>query len=102
MEAEKARTVIINGREKEVTDKELRFDQVVALAFASPPSGENVVITIVQVGNPATAVSRNCVISDPGGTACPTFNLNRIGVEYRITAQGDQGSFAETVFTRSE
>jgi hypothetical protein len=63
---------------------------------------ENVVITIVQVGNPESMMSRNCVISDPGGTACPTFNLNRIGVEYRISAQGDQGSFAETLFTRAE
>jgi hypothetical protein len=63
---------------------------------------ENVILTVVQVENPETAESRNCVISDPEETLCPFFNRNRIGVTYRITAQGDQGSFAETIYTREE
>jgi hypothetical protein len=49
------------------------------------------------VENPAAAESRNCVISDPAETLCPFFNRNKIGVLYRITALGDQGSFAWAV-----
>ena len=39
-------TIIVNGREKSVTTKELTFDQVVALAFDNPPSGPNISFTI--------------------------------------------------------
>lgn len=39
-------TIIVNGREKTVTDKELSFEEIVDLAFDSPPSGPNVVFTI--------------------------------------------------------
>ena len=39
-------TIIVNGRQKEVTSKELSFEQVVALAFNPVPSGPNVVITV--------------------------------------------------------
>lgn len=35
-------TIIVNGREKVVTDRELSFAQVVALAFDNPPTGDNV------------------------------------------------------------
>lgn len=63
---------------------------------------ENVVLTVVQIEVPATAQSRNCVITDPDETICLLFNLNRVGVAYRITAQGDQGSFAEILFVREE
>lgn len=38
--------IIVNGREKVVTKKELSFAEVVALAFDNPPQGENIVITI--------------------------------------------------------
>ena len=38
--------IIVNGREKVVTGKEISFDQVVALAFAQPPTGPNIVITV--------------------------------------------------------
>ncbi len=38
--------LIVNGREKIVTKKELTFDEVVALAFDNPPTGENVLFTI--------------------------------------------------------
>jgi len=38
--------IIVNGREKTVTTKELTFDEVVALAFDNPPTGENVLFTI--------------------------------------------------------
>jgi len=39
-------TIIVNGREKIVTKKELLFGELVALAFDNPPSGENIVFTI--------------------------------------------------------
>lgn len=39
-------TIIVNGREKTVTTKELTFDQLVALAFDDPPSGEFICFTI--------------------------------------------------------
>lgn len=44
---EKAVTIIVNGRAKEVTQKELSFEDAVNLAFDnSPPTGENIVITV--------------------------------------------------------
>ena len=39
-------TIIVNGREKTVTKKELSFAEIVALAFEKPPTGENIVFTI--------------------------------------------------------
>jgi hypothetical protein len=63
---------------------------------------ENVIITVLQVEIPETAESRNCIITDPAETLCGLFNLNKIGVVYRISAQGDQGSFAEITYTREE
>ncbi len=43
---EKEYTIIVNGREKVVTTKELTFDEVVALAFDNPPSGPYICFTI--------------------------------------------------------
>jgi hypothetical protein len=39
-------TIVINARERTVTDDELTFEQLVALAFPSAPNGENVLFTI--------------------------------------------------------
>ncbi len=39
-------TIIVNGREKVVTTKELSFEQLVALAFDDIPTGENICFTI--------------------------------------------------------
>ena len=39
-------TIVVNGRQKTVTSKTLTFDEVVALAFDNPPTGENVLFTI--------------------------------------------------------
>ena len=39
-------TIVVNGRQKVVTAKELSFAQVVALAFDNPPMGENIIITV--------------------------------------------------------
>lgn len=43
---DKERTIIVNGREKTVTDKVLTFDQLVSLAFDNPPSGPLICFTI--------------------------------------------------------
>lgn len=43
---EKQFTIIVNGRAKVVTGKELSYAQVVALGFDNPPTGENVSFTI--------------------------------------------------------
>lgn len=39
-------TITVNGRPKVVTQKELTFAEVVALAFTNPPTGENIVFTV--------------------------------------------------------
>ena len=38
--------IVVNGRKKTVTSKELTFDQVVRLAYEQVPSGPNVLFTI--------------------------------------------------------
>jgi len=43
---DKELTVIVNGRERTVTTKELCFSEVVQLAFDDPPSGPYIVFTI--------------------------------------------------------
>jgi hypothetical protein len=43
---DKSITIIVNGREKTVTDNELTFSQVVQLAFDNPPYGANTLFTI--------------------------------------------------------
>ena len=45
-QGEKTRTIIVNTREKVVTQKELTFAQIVALAFDPVPAGPNIVITV--------------------------------------------------------
>lgn len=39
-------TIIVNGREKTIEKGELTFDQIVALAFDNPPTGEFICFTI--------------------------------------------------------
>jgi len=43
---DKSIAIIVNGREKIVTDDELTFSQVVHLAFDNPPYGANTLFTI--------------------------------------------------------
>lgn len=38
--------IIVNGRPKEVTSKELSFTEIVSLAFSNPPTGENILFTV--------------------------------------------------------
>jgi hypothetical protein len=39
-------TIIVNAREKKWSEKEISFQQVVKLAFPTPPPGENIVYTV--------------------------------------------------------
>lgn len=39
-------TVIVNGRQKVVTSRELSFAEIIALAYDNPPTGPNFVFTI--------------------------------------------------------
>jgi len=39
-------TIIVNARPKVVTTKEISFEQLVKLAFTTPPTGANIVFTI--------------------------------------------------------
>ena len=45
-ETRHAVTIVINAREHTTASKELTFDQIVALAFPTQPSGPNVLFTI--------------------------------------------------------
>lgn len=38
--------IIVNGKQREVAKKDLSFADVVALAFDTPPTGENILFTI--------------------------------------------------------
>ncbi|WPZ35828.1 multiubiquitin domain-containing protein [Thalassobaculum sp. OXR-137] len=44
--ADKQVMIVVNGREKTVSEKELSFDQIVKLAFETPPTGENICFTM--------------------------------------------------------
>lgn len=45
-------TIIVNTREKTVQGKEVAYDQIVALAFETVPSGENIEITVLYRDGP--------------------------------------------------
>lgn len=61
---DKGFTIIVNGRQKTVKSPELSFEDLVKLAFETPPTGENVVITIVYRDGPKQNPSGSMV---PGG-----------------------------------
>jgi Multiubiquitin len=45
--------IIVNAREKDVTQPSLSFDEVARLAFAQPPFGANTLYTITYRKGPA-------------------------------------------------
>jgi hypothetical protein len=71
-------TIIVNGREKVVTKKELSFAEIIALAFETPPSGPNIVFTVTY---------RRGHGDKPEGTLLPgeTVRIKR-GMIFNVTA----------------
>jgi len=50
--SEKEFEIIVNSREKIITEKELSFAEIVALAFENPPSGPDILFTITYRKGP--------------------------------------------------
>lgn len=48
----KTYTVYINGEQKQVSSKKLEFDEIVKLAYPTPPSGDNILYTISYEDGP--------------------------------------------------
>jgi hypothetical protein len=48
----KTYTIFVNGQKKVVTTKTVTFAQIVALAFPSPPTGDNILYTISYEDGP--------------------------------------------------
>jgi hypothetical protein len=46
VQAAKATTIIVNAREKQWTEKEISFDEVVHLAYDPAPTGPTIEITV--------------------------------------------------------
>lgn len=70
--------IIVNGREKKVSERELSFSEIVRLAFDNPPTGENICFTITY---------RNGDDCKPEGTIIEgeTINLKR-GMIFNVTS----------------
>jgi len=45
-EDQTAFTIVVNGREKNVTGRQLTFEEIIHLAFDNAPSGENTIFTV--------------------------------------------------------
>lgn len=43
---EKEYTIVLNGRETTVTEQELTYEQLVTLAFGTPPVGDSTIYTV--------------------------------------------------------
>lgn len=50
--SQKEFTLIVNAEEKNVTGPQVTFDQILLLAYPTPPQGQNVVITITYRKGP--------------------------------------------------
>lgn len=71
-------TIIVNGREKTVERGRLTFDQIVALAFDNPPTGEFICFTITF---------RRGHRDRPEGTLAEGESVNvREGMIFNVTA----------------
>lgn len=71
-------TIIVNGREKTVTERGLSTDELVKLAFENPPTGKFICFTITY---------RRGLGKNPEGTLeeGETINLNQ-GMIFNVTA----------------
>ena len=48
----KTYTIYVNGEQKEVTTKTVSFAQIVALAYPTPPKGNNILFTVSYEDGP--------------------------------------------------
>lgn len=77
---EKTKTyeIVVNGRPKNVTTKELSFEQIVKLAYDPVPSGRNWVFTVTY---------RRGTGNKPEGTLKPGENVKvKNGMIFNVTA----------------
>jgi hypothetical protein len=51
MKKDKPKTIIVNGRQKDYSDKEIDFNQVIMLAFGTVDNNPNAVYTITYSKN---------------------------------------------------
>lgn len=71
-------TIFVNTREKEVEGKEVNFKQIVRLAFDTPPTGENIEITVAYRKGPP---------QNPSGTMHPGESVRvKKGMIFDVTA----------------
>lgn len=71
-------TVIANGRRKTVTARELSFEQIVALTFENPPTGEGVQFTVQYTRGPE---------ANPMGTLLEGQTVKiKNGMEFDVTS----------------
>lgn len=76
-EHDKAVCVIVNGRRKEVDKRRLTFDEVVALAFSTPPQGDAVQFTVQYTRGPE---------DKPSGTLVEGQSVKvKDGMEFDVT-----------------
>ena len=74
----KTTTIIVNTRKREVEGKEISFEQLVKLAFETPPSGDNIEITIAYRKGPG---------KDQSGTMKPGEQVKiKEGMIFDVTA----------------
>ncbi|MGY2733606.1 multiubiquitin domain-containing protein [Sphingomonas sp. UYP23] len=70
--------IVLNGRMREVDPGEIRFEQLVALAFPVPPAGQNVSLTVSYRKGPP---------SRPEGSLLPGQSVHVIdGMTFNVTA----------------
>lgn len=75
---DKGFTIIVNGRQKIVTEKKQTFEQIVALAFDTPPTGNNLEFTVTY---------RKGEDQKPGGTLVAGEFVNvKDGMIFNVTA----------------
>lgn len=77
-EKEKQITIIVNGKKKTVSGKEISYEQLVVLAFDIPPTGENILFTITY---------RKGDDRKPEGTLLPGDSVKiKDGMIFNVTA----------------
>lgn len=75
---ERSTTIVVNGREKTVTSKEISFEELLELAFENPPTGDNWFFTVVY---------RRGEGNKPSGTLAPGESVKvKDGMIFDVTA----------------